>query len=86
MLVNINTALASITKPSAINTEEWSQLGIGFNWGHYNCQAPPHPFFSFARILKMNFIINAPVLSWLSVPVPPYFSCATVCVKSKMQM
>lgn len=40
VLVNINTALASITKPSAINTEEWSQLGIRFNGGH---QAPPHP-------------------------------------------
>lgn len=47
MLVNINTALADITKPSAINTEEWPQLGIRFNGGHCNRPASPHPSFSY---------------------------------------
>lgn len=45
VLVNINTALASITKPWAINTEEWSQPSIRFRGGHHNHQPPhTHPF------------------------------------------
>lgn len=39
LVLNINTALASITKASAINTEEWSQPGLKFNRGHSNHQA-----------------------------------------------
>lgn len=45
VLVNINTALASITKPWAINTEEWLQPSIRFRGGHCNHPLPLiHPF------------------------------------------
>lgn len=102
MLVNINTALASITKPSAINTEEWSQLGIRFNWGQQNHQAPPRPFFSvflLCSVLKMNFIISASVLLAFHAclshflytsHIPPSFFTSTIIfslsLKSKMQL
>lgn len=46
VLVNINTALASITKPWAINTEEWLQPSMRFRGGHCCPPPAPHPSFS----------------------------------------
>lgn len=66
VLVNINTALASITKPSAINTEEWTQLGIRFSGGHYNHQATRTHFSPCFLFLKMNFTIDASIPPWPS--------------------
>lgn len=74
VLVNINTALSSITKPSAINTEEWSRPSIRFSGGHYSHQ-PPHTHLlscaSFGLFLKINSIIGYPSHPYCPVSLLP---------------
>lgn len=78
VLVNINTALAGITKPWAINTEEWSQSGMRFRGGHHNHQ-PPHTHLfpcsfltSFWNSFHNRRSLIAPIAPIPPVPFPCY--------------